>query len=651
MDIRILDSHIREFVTTDATPEDIAREVSLRSASVEKVEYLTEDIAYEFEITSNRVDMMGVRGLSKEIAASLTGANIHATYHEEKFKTPETVTHTKHLKIVNDPTLVRRICAVELEVTQKETPEFMKKRLEEANIRPLNILIDITNYVMLEIGHPTHAFDFDQLNTHTMTIRPSKKGEKIMTLDDKEHTLHGGDIMIEDATGRIIDLAGVMGLANSAITDETTRVLFFVDNNDPTHIRKTSMGLGIRTDAAVINEKDVDPELAMTALLRGLELYEKYAQAKVVEEIIDIYPHPVKIKEVSVSFEKINTLIGIDVDGKKAVACLKLLGFDMETTDTGLLVTPPSWRVDDITMDADVVEEIARMIGYHTLPNVLPPYTTAASYHQAKDLFYWERRVRDALKFWGLTEVYTYSMVSKELKEEGKEYYQLSNPLDEQHVFMRQSLTPSLLEVTHLNKGRKDITIFELAKVYPYRKGTLPEERELLGILLHGKFGKFTHMKGVLEQLALDMGIVLNWQTPTQRENILVVPVSIEKEVIGEIHVYPHELVTAEINFELLVGKYAHMKKRYTEASKFPGLEEDITVVIDDAVPTGNIVSDIKRQSDLIKEVSMTSRYNSSRTFHIVYQSDTRNLTTDDITPVREKILSHLKKAFEGEVK
>src|SRR5260221_6292546 len=212
-----------------------------------------------------------------------------------------------------------------MEVTKKESPQFMKERLEAANIRSLNNLIDVTNYVMLEIGHPAHAFDYDRLKNHTLIIRESKKGEQIVTLDKKRHTLPGGDIVADNGTGEIVDLLGIMGTDNSVITNDTKRILFFFDNNDPWRIRKTSMGLAIRTEAAALNEKGIDPELAEVALFRGIELYEKHADAKIISDILDIYVDKPKKHTITVDNAFIQRLIGVDMPLKQSVTILESL--------------------------------------------------------------------------------------------------------------------------------------------------------------------------------------------------------------------------------------------------------------------------------------------------------------------------------------
>src|SRR5258708_7807921 len=465
MDIKILDSWLREHLETTAKPKDLANALSLTSASVERIEKRNKDFLYHIEVTTNRVDMVSVIGVAREAAAVLPQFDFDAKLKTYPLAKPQTKKQ-QTIEIQNDDKLVKRICCVILEVQQKESPPYIKDRLESAGIRSLNNLIDITNYVMLEIGHPTHAFDYDRLTTKKLIIREAKKGERVVTLDKKEHTLLGGDIVADNGKGEIVDLLGVMGTLNSVVTDKTKRILFFIDNNDPAQIRKTSMSLGIRTDAASINEKDVDTELAMNALLRGIELYKEIANANIISDIIDIYPHTWHPKTITVSQEKIQQIMGVEISLQQAAEMLKQLDFPVEAKEKTINVTIPSYRDADMHIAEDVIEEIARMYGYHNLPTELPPRKTITPYHFA-NTFYWEQKVKEALKYWGFTEVYTYSMVSKKLLTENTDQtITLKNPLDEEHIYMRQTLIPSLLEVIDENKSREEVRIFEVAHVY-----------------------------------------------------------------------------------------------------------------------------------------------------------------------------------------
>ncbi len=661
MDIKILDSHLREHLQTNAKPTDIARVLSLTSASIERVEKFgaSTDFVYSVEITTNRPDMVSVRGIAREAATVLPQFGFSAKLLPLDLKVPKLETKDKlTIDIKNDPKLVYRICAVIMEVEMKDSPKYIKERLEAAGIRSLNNIIDVTNYIMLEMGHPSHVFDYDRLHTKRLIIRESKKGEKVVTLDKKEHTLLGGDIIADNGKGEIIDLLGVMGTLNSVVTNNTKRILFFLDNNDPWKIRKTSMGLAIRTEAAALNEKGVDAELAYNALLRGVEIYKKDANAKVASDIIDIYPKKNKPTTIKTTGKKISQSIGVEVPVKKSVEILKSLGFDVKGAGDVLYATPPTWREKDVTIEEDLVEEVARVYGYHNIPSKLPTFDRATYYHLDKSQFYWEQKIKNALRDWGFTEVYTYSLVAKNLLTNPLEkVVTLRNPLDEEHVYLRTGLSTSLAAVLQENKIMENVCIFELANVYKKQVKVLPKEILTLGILIKGKMQNgetvnFYHAKGIVEEVAVILG-VKNLKFYEHLENKTGAYVNIGDEELGEITIFDNidgKGVIVELNFDLL-RTHANAKKTYTPLPKYPPVVEDITIVVEPNIKTGDIIDTIKKQSSLVNEVILSGTYQNSRTFHILYLDKNKNLTTEDVAKIREKITKILSEKFSAVVK
>ncbi|HEX8965812.1 MAG TPA: phenylalanine--tRNA ligase subunit beta [Patescibacteria group bacterium] len=655
MDIKILDSHLREHLQTTAKPKEIAKALSLSSASIERVEpFGKNDFVYSIEVTTNRPDMVSVRGLAREAAAILPRFGFSAKLITlPVVKTKKASPSTFPISIKNDKTLVRRVLGIVLEVEKKESPQFIKDRLEAAGIRSLNNLIDITNYVMLEIGHPCHVFDFDRLTTKKLIIRPSKKGEKVVTLDNKEHILMGGDIVADNGKGEIVDLLGVMGTANSVVTDNTKKILFFFDNNDPWKIRKTSMGLAIRTDAAALNEKGVDPELALVALERGIKLYKELADAKLASDVLDIYEDKVKPTPITVDIEKISKVIGVTIPTKEAVDILTSLSFTVVKQEKTLKVTPPSWRVQDVSMEEDVIEEVARIYGYHNIPTELPPFTKAAFYHQTENPFYWEEKVKNAFKFWGFTEVYTYSMVSASILDMPLEQaVALKNPLDEEHVYMRKNLANSFETVLNENRGADNVQIFELANVYQKQAKELPKETQKLAFLLKGKINgekaNYFHAKGFLEQLATECNIK-HIKFEEYLEGGVGAYVLIGHEQLGEILV-KHNYVIAEINFEIWL-QHANNKKVYKPLAKYPPVIEDLAIIADAKAKTAEIIRVIKEQNPIIADVSLLDQFEETRTFHIVYQHADKNLTTEEVSKIREQIITALSTKFGARLK
>lgn len=665
MNIKILHSWLSEFLQTDAKPKDIAKALSLCSASVEKVDQVGKDFLYTVEVTTNRVDMFSVYGIAREAAAILPRFGFKAKLNKLDIPTIQKPNKKLPLKIIDKGKLCNRILAVVFdEVKIGPSPKFIEERLETSEIRSLNNLIDITNYVMLEVGHPVHVFDYDRIKTNKLILRKAKLNESIVTLDDKKYRLNHEDVIIDDGTGRIIDLPGIMGLKNSVVVPKTKRIVFFIEGNDPVNIRRTSMRLGIRTLAATINEKNPDPELAMTAFLKGIKLYQEITHAKAASRIIDIYPNRKKPKKLVVSIDFINKKLGISLDRDEIIKILRSLSFDVTTEEKSLLnVTPPSFRQSDVAIQEDIVEEVARIFGYHNLPSILPEGQTPNIAFDWE--FFWETRIKQALKYWGFTETYTYSLISKNLLSKGgskpKETLKLQNPLTEENEFLRSTLLPSLLEVVAANQSKEEKSfLFELSMTYKkQREGLLPDEKPQLAIIILG--GKYLDIKGYVEQLFVEIGRRDLEIKTTADEKIPVffdrVKSTILKDNIGyfgeiakpilESFGIRDNVSACELDCEKLFSSAA-TNRTYTPPSKFPPVIEDLTFEknkID--VFAVDIVKTIRAFNKLIVNVKITTVYKNTLTFRIRYQSYTETLTNDKIEGLRREIVKILENKYQ----
>lgn len=646
MNIQILDSFLKEHIKTSASPSQIAKLLSLSSVSVERVEKIDDDYLYDIEVTTNRVDLMSVIGLARELNTTLNYNGIKSELINKNYK-PLKKGDNDLLDIKIDKNLVNRVTAAVLEVNVGDSPKFITERLERSNIRSLNNLIDITNYIMREMGHPAHVFDYDRLG-RKIIIRESQKGETITTLDNKTHILKGGDIVAENDKGEIIDLLGIMGLENSVVTDNTKRVVLFFDNNNPLKIRRTSMDLGIRTDAAILNEKNVDPELITTTMQRGIELYEKYANAKLIGNIIDIYPNKPNIKSVKVNKNKISKMIGVEIDDKTSIQILKNLSFDIKDSPEYLTVTPPSFRSEDIAIEEDVVEEIARIYGYDKIPNLLPPLNNT-KVTNIDNFFYWENKVKDCMHYWGYNEVYTYSMVSEELYEGPlEEAVKILNPLSSDHAYMRLTLIPSLLEVIR-NNYLENVAIFEIANVYKRKKGDLPEETPHFAAILKTQDKQiFFQLKGVLEALFEELGIS-SYTFKKRSEGGAGADVYIDNKRVGNLELLEENIVNFELDFISIV-KRATNNKVYRKIPEYPPIIEDLRIELKRDVEYKKIVDFIYSISSIINSVELIDEYENKKTFKIYYQDKTKNLSNEDVTPIREKLIASLKTKLNAKV-
>ena len=651
MNIKILDSWLREYLKTSATPKKIAEKLSLTSVSVEHIEKYKNDFVYDIEITTNRPDLMSVVGLAQEAATVLPESGIDATFIKSQTTLPDVhPSKSLELHITFDPKLVNRISAVIMEVTIKQSPQYIKDRLDASGIRSLNNVIDITNYVMREIGHPTHVFDYDRLLNHTLNIRESKKGEKITTLDGKEYALSGGDIIADNGKGEIVDLISIMGTANSVVTNSTKRIIFFIDNVDPHRLRKTSMEQGIRTEAVILNEKGVNPEHATDALARGIELFEKLADGKIISDVIDFYPHQPKETTITLSEEKINTVVGIAIPLNKSKQILTSLGFGVEQIENKLIVTIPAKKQgDDMQLPVDLIEEIARVYGYTNISDTLPVFSEQTYFHLGNNEFYWEDRIKDALKYFGFTETYTYPMVSETLYEGPIENaVTIQNPLTDDMVYMRNSLIPSLLNVIKENQDHTTIHIFELANIYEKNGKDLPKQLLKLGGVIRKPHASFLEIKGVIEELLEDLGINnVVFKQLSDRYGALLI---INKQELGTVEIFDKTTITFELDFQTLIT-HATLKKLYRPVSKYPSIIEDLAIIAPLHVSTGDLMEEIKKQSKLIQDVTLLDKYQETRTFHIIYQSYDKNLNDKEVGEIREKILKALKDKFDARLK
>jgi phenylalanyl-tRNA synthetase beta chain len=644
MNIKILDSWLKEYLDTHATPQKIAEVMSLTSVGIERIEPFKGDFVYDIEITTNRPDLMSVIGLAREAAVVLPQHGVAATFKQQNYGTHKAKPDVDFITIINDPKLVRRICAVKMDITLKDSPQFVKDRLESSDIRSLNNVIDVTNYVMRLTGHPTHVFDYDRLVTKKLLIRESKKGEKVTTLDGKTYSLPGGDIIGDNGKGEIIDLLGVMGTANSVITDSTKTILFFLDNVEPDRIRKTSMTLGIRTEAAVLNEKDLATQLTKQALEVGIHQFEKFADAKNISTVLDIYGNEPESKTIQLSKKKIATVVGTDIPEERSKEILQKLGFAVKDNQDRFTVEVTSAR-KDIQIPEDLIEEIARIYGYHNIPSIIPPIAETATAHLT-DVFFWEARVKEAMRYWGFTEVYTYSMVNENLFEgELSDAVTIKNPLNDEMVYMRRTLVPSLLLTIPENKTREQIKIFEIANVYHKRQKDLPDEKLHFAGVIKKPGVSFYEVKGLFEQLATDLGIHgLAFKPMTDGSTGAELFIASHK--LGAIEILDSEAIDFEVDFGVII-QHATVKKTFTPLAKHPPIIEDMTFVLGENTSVGDVLGLIKQQSKLIREITLIDKYKDTRTFRLVYQDQEKNLMTEDVAPVREKIAKTLEQKLQ----
>lgn len=663
MNIKVSDSWLREFIETNATPKQIGECLSLCSQSVEKIIPDGKDFIYDIEITTNRPDCLSVLGIARELAAVLPRFGLKAKFKDAPLaKIPSTGGKLPLQVTITKGDLCPRFTALIYDqIKIKSSPEYVQKRLNQAGIRSLNNVVDISNYLMLELGQPMHTFDYDKILKHKMILRESKEGEIIVTLDGQERELTAGTIIIEDGEGRIVDLCGIMGAKNSETDENTKRVLLFVQTYNPMKIRRACQSLGFRTEAAARFEKGLDPEGVNLAMQRATLLFKEWCGALVESQLFDIYPQPAKEKTVCVTKAKISRLIGLDIKLTEAKKILESLGFKTKVSGENLSAVVPHWRHDDISFPEDLVEEIARIYGYHNLPNFLPPITSLN--FQKDSTFEWEDRIKDALKYWGFTETVNYSLIGDSLlKKAGMDPNQLlkiANPLTDDLVFLRTSLIPSLLRVISQN-SEESVRLFEMANIYLTRgSDSLPNE--VMELTLATTADDYLGLKGILESLLAELGID-NFETKSiSIANLsLAAGIYLQDFQIGLLGKVRNEQLT---NFGLKKNvfildlelsrllKFATFNKKYSPLSKYPAIVEDLSFVFPERTAVGPVIEKIKTINPLIKKVELTDCYEASRSFRITYQSSEKNLTDHEVAEIRKKIIVILTTKFSARQK
>jgi len=662
MNIFIPDRWLRQHLKTNATIKQIREYLSLCGPSIERVDTIGKDSVYDIEVTTNRVDMMSVRGIAQEASVILPQFGIQAellplpTYDKKNQSTkPLGIT------IENDPKLCKRIIAVKLEnISLKQSSKEMKEFLTLAGIKPTHAAIDITNYVMHEVGYPIHAFDYDRLKEKHIVVREARRGEHFITLDGKKHITQGDEIVFEDGKGTIIDLPAIMGCENTSVHDDTTSILLWAESADPMKIRQASMGLGIRSQAAVINEKHPDPEMAMDSIQRAIRLYSDIFDAKVGSRIEDIYPmkeHPVAIL---LDYARLTMFLGEQIPIGKTQDILTRLGCSVKVskrnTDVIFSVTPPSWRHDDMGIAEDVIEEVARIYGYHRIAPVLPP--TSAIPKAPEPLLVWEKRMKSNLAGFGYTELYTYSMVSNnQLENAGfdpKQTYRITNPLVSDHEYMRPSLIPGVIKAIAQNIAiQGELKFFELSNIYRFQEGTLPHEERTLLVVQTGNM--YRQLKGIAETLFDQMGIPFPTKVEPSDNTLFDPNRSLKLDGYGSIGFIRNEyiqtfqirqdIVALELSFDELV-RNQNYHVSYKPLSKYPSIVEDLSFTVPHGFLSGPFLATLKQTDKRILSLTLQDIYHDTRTVRVVYNNDEKNLTNEDIKPIREKLIRKAQESF-----
>ncbi|MGB5750686.1 MAG: phenylalanine--tRNA ligase subunit beta [Desulfobacterales bacterium] len=652
-----------------------------------------EDTVFEFDLTPNRPDCLSVIGIAREIAAI---QNTPLNYPDYSIADKKDKISTLTSVIIEAPDHCPRYSARLVEnIKVKPSPFWIQDRLLSVGLRPINNIVDITNYVLMETGQPLHAFDFDQLAQNRIVVKTAIAGDKFVTLDQKERQLNSQMLMICDGEKQV-GVGGVMGGLNSEIENSTRRVLIEGAYFNPVSIRKTSKTLGLNTDASHRFERGVDPEGTVRAVNRAAQLMVEFGEGTLIAGIIDEYPQPQKLNKVSLSTARTHRLLGIHPDGKEIVKLLESIEFKVEkmTSESGdqqLLVVPPSFRVD-ISRPEDLMEEIARLAGYNDIPITFPAMPAEARPPAHKLVL--RNHLKDLMTGFGFTEAITYSFVGEascdhlRLKADDprRNLIHILNPLSEDQAVMRTSLATGLIETAVYNIAQqvKNLKLFEIGKLFIKTDSQdLPREPEFLAALWTGSrhnaswHGReiacdFYDIKGVAEGLigALKIENIrfaamsdgdCDYTRPGYTAKILAGDTPIG--LVGEIHPEVREVLDLKQSayiFELdldIINALIPQTIKFKLLPKFPAIYRDITIIIDRRIETQTVLEAVENiHEDLVQNLLLFDVFEGdpiaagkkSVSFRITYRSSDKTLEDDDVNDLHKSITDRLLRAFDA---
>ena len=640
----------------------------------------------DFEITPNRPDCLSIEGLGRETAASLgkTFKNPRKNLDELKIEDKNEIEGIK-VDITAPDLCYRYIARVVKNVKIGPSPEWMVRRLKACGVRSINNIVDITNYVMLELGQPMHAFDINSIEGKHITVRRAKNGEKITTLDEVERTLDENDLVIADEK-KPVAIAGVMGGLNSEIEETTKTVVFESAMFYGGNVRKTAKKVGLRTESSSRFEKGLSSENTLRAINRAVELVELLGAGEPVDGKIDVYPTKQKINKIKLDVDRINSLLGTNISKEEMIDILEKIDIKVEND----FAIAPYFRMD-LEFVADIAEEIARFYGYDKLDTTLIKAATTLGVRTKEQKI--EKKIEDVLVNNGLSEIYTYGFVGEKDLEKSKIRKELienaitiTNPLSDEYKLMRPTTIPSMMQILALNNNRKNqnVKLFDISRNYrnvngEVEKGEVPLQENILTIGMYGDDVDFYTLKGLIENV-LEVSNVNSYdiQKETQNESYhpgrcANIKVGIDViATIGEVH--PEVLMNydinkkcylAEVNITKIV-KYSKQNKKYHEVPKFPAVERDIAIIVDEGIEVGEIEKTIIRKArkllkgkKSLEELKLFDIYRDEKigenkrsvAYSLVFRDLSKSLSDDEINPVMEEITKELENKFNAELR
>ena len=649
---------------TDADKEGICELGDDAVVGEDPAKYLQmDDGVIDFELTANRGDLLSILGMAYEIAAIYDKKvkDIDLSYTESG----EDINNTFKLDIKTDNCKLF-LAKKALNVTIKESPTFIKNRLMASGIRPINNVVDISNYVMLEVGQPLHFYDSDRLG-NCLQVRMAENGEKLTTLDDIERTLDENDIVISNGE-KAIGLAGVMGGLSTEVENDTKNIVIESAIFDGVKVRKTSKKI-VRSEASNRFEKGIDPNRTYMAIKRACKLLEQYADATIVTGMCVYDKTDKSNKKIKIDYKDINDLLGTTISKEDILDVFRRLGFEYTSNDTSAEVTVPSRRLD-ISIKEDLIEEVSRIYGVDNIKGKLPLLNMkSGSYDKTT------KELRAKLASLGLNEILPYvlipeSEVHKYTTDEFEEL-KLLDPLTPERNTLRYSLIPSMVRTYEYNKAHynKDVCIFEMGKGF-YKKDDIYGEEYKLACLMTGEYNlgfgnksnvDFYTAKGIVEEILDYLGyenrysFVLPKNIPTEFHPGQTAEISVNADsvgIIGKLHpsIYKEDVFVIEINLDKLLAKRVG-KLKYKEISKFPNVKKDVAFVMDKNKTSKEIETVIKKAAgNLLTNIEVFDVYTGenvaenekSIAYSLTFNDDKKTLTDEEINNIFEKIITNV---------
>lgn len=656
-------------------PKKLAEILSMHFFEVEEVEKNGNDWTLDIDVLPNRGgDCFSHLGIAREVSAIL-GYKLEIPDKEPEETKDKTKDFIK-VEIRSKKDCNRYTAKVITDVKIGFSPDWIKEKLKVLGLKPINNIVDITNYVMLETGQPLHAFDLDKISDRKIIIKRAQKGDRITTLDDERYSLDENILVIAD-NKRPIAIAGIKGGKKAGIDKKTRDIVLESANFNAKTVRKSSKTIDLKTDASWRFEHGIDLNLTESAIKRASYLIQELAKGKVCEGLVDFYPKKPVAKKIKLDLNYAQSLLGIKIPASKIKNILKDLGFDvLKSSASQFLVRVPTFRLD-ILIPEDLIEEIGRIYGYENIPLTFPK--TALIPAKRNLNIFWENKVKDILKESGLTEAYNYSFVSKKQGEifgyNSSNMIELENPLSAEYQYLRPSLIPNLLKILKENqKFFKDIRVFEIGKIFNKHKTT--EKRMLTGII---SGDAFYETKGVIDLLLNKLGLSDIWYdeykaTPEESKISIWHPKRCAEIKVGQSEIgflgeispsiieqlkLKSKVVVFDFDFEKL-QKLCSEETEFSPISVYPSAVRDIAVLVPRGVLVESVLNKIHAIGGaLIKDIDLFDIYEGDEmpegkknlAFHIIYQAQDRTLSSKEIDEIQNKIIKGLNKNLEWEVR